>query len=38
MAESGYARAFESGNEVALMIFLIRRIVRYFQGRKQPGS
>ena len=30
--------AFDNGKEAALMFFLIRRIVRYFQSRKQQGS
>jgi hypothetical protein len=38
MAESSHARAFENGKGVARMFFLIRRIVRYFQSRKQQVS
>jgi hypothetical protein len=38
MSESSYDRAFENGKQVALMFYLIRSIVRYFQSRKQQGS
>jgi hypothetical protein len=30
--------AFDNGKEAAVMFFLIRRIVRYFQSRRQPGA